>query len=333
MKISEIIDRRTPDWRQLEKDLTWIKSRRASRLDPERLAAFARRYRSACSDLALALALKFPETTTEYLHKLVGQAHTQLYRSESFHVGAWLRSLFVDIPGQILRDPCVWIALFTFWSLFLGAMIAAYLRPEFAVAVAGEAKLASIEKMYATPLWEQIGAESEGFASSRAEATGGYVFHNAGIGLKCFTSGIFLGVGSLITLAFNAILLGTVFGYMFQSTSQVNFSEFVTAHGPFELTAIVLSAGAGLRLGWSLIDTQGWGRAESLRRSAPRALQTAGVATILFIFAAYIEGFISPSALPYESKAAVAVITTILLLLYFFVLGNWNRRRRTHALR
>lgn len=321
MKISEIIEKRTPEWRELENDLLWIKSTRAARLDPERVAGFARRYRSACSDLALAQSLKFPANTTDYLHKLVGQAHTQLYRSESFSLGAWLKSLFIEIPGKILTDPCTWIAFGTFWSLFLGSLVAAYLRPEIATAVAGETQIAQMEEMYSKPLSDSATLESRSFM------TGFYVLNNAGIGLKCFSSGIFLGVGSIITLAFNGVFLGTIFGYILQSPSRENFSEFVTAHGPFELTAVVLSAAAGLRLGWALIDTKGWSRADSMRRTAPRALQMAGVATVLFLLAAYIEGFISPSPLPYAYKAGVAIFTALLLIGYIFGLG-WRYRRR-----
>ena len=134
--------------------------------------------------------------------------------------------------------------------------------------------LQQVEVMYSHPM------DQETFDSSRGAMTGFYLFNNAGIGLRCFASGIFLGVGSLVTLAFNAIFLGTIFGHMLRSPSSINFITFVTAHGPFELTAVVLSAAAGLRLGWAIIDTNGCSRRESLRKTAPQALETAGVATM-----------------------------------------------------
>jgi hypothetical protein len=37
--------------------------------------------------------------------------------------------------------------------------------------------------------------------------------------------------------------------------------------------------------------------------------------------AAFIEGYISPSTLPYPLKASVAVLSTSLLLFYFVILG------------
>lgn len=325
MKISEIIERRTPDWRELEADIAWISGNKRSKLDPGRVAAFARRYRAACSDLSQAISMRFPEGTTRYLHQLVAEAHTQLYRSESFRIRNWLSSLFVEVPARILADPCTWIAFFLFWSLFLGSLAAAALHPDFAVAVVGESALSNMDSMYAQPIGDKAQADS------RAVMTGFYVFNNAGIGLQCFASGIFLGVGSLVTLAFNAIFLGAIFGHMLTSPASDNFRDFVTAHGPFELTAVVLAAAAGLRLGWAILDTKGWSRAESLRRTGPRALEMAGVATILFLLAAYIEGFFSPLSIAYGYKVVMAVATSLVLIFYIVILGLKNRGRRSNA--
>ncbi|MFM7243777.1 MAG: stage II sporulation protein M [Planctomycetaceae bacterium] len=300
MKVADVIAARAPDWHALEEDVTWLRTSRGTRLAPDRVAAFARRYRAACSDLALATGARFPEATIDYLQQLVADAHTQLYRIESFSIVTWARSLLVDVPRRTITDPCTWIAAVVFVVLFGGGMTAAWLRPQFATDVVGDAALAEFESMYA----ERPG--SGGFTSARAVMAGFYVFNNAGIGLRCFAGGILFGVGSLVVLAFNGLFLGTVFGHMLASPSAGNFGEFVTAHAPFELTAIVLSAAAGLRLGWALVDTAGWGRWESLRRTAPAALGTAGLATVLFILAAYVEAFVSPSTLPWSAKAAVA---------------------------
>jgi uncharacterized membrane protein SpoIIM required for sporulation len=151
--------------------------------------------------------------------------------------------------------------------------------------------------------------------------SGFYVIHNAGIGLRCFAGGLLLGVGGLFITVSNALQLGVMFGYMFTSPSRDNFIEFVTAHGPFELTAIVFSAAAGMRLGFSIIATGGLSRGASLRKAVGEATPTMAVAVILFCLAAIIEGFVSPSPLPYAAKAAVAAVSTLLLVVYVFGLG------------
>ena len=313
MSIAALIESRAPEWAQLAADVAWLRSRAGRRIDAERAAAFARRYRAACSDLALATALRFPPATREHLQQLVADAHTQLYRIESFSLLGWLRSLLVEVPRRVVTDPCFWIALALFWSVFLGALAAAATRPGFAAAVAGEGTLAKMEEMYA----EKPGSGPS--AEGRSVMAGFYVFNNAGIGLRCFAGGILCGIGSLVVLAFNALFLGAIFGHMLVAPQAANFTEFVTAHGPFELTAVVLSAAAGLRLGWSILDTRGRARLAALRRTAPEALEVVGLATVLFFLAAFIEGFVSPARLPYAVKAGVAIVTTVLLGGYFLV--------------
>lgn len=321
MTPARIIADRGSEWRELEDDVAWLRAARGRRLDPGRVAAFARRYRAACSDLGLAVGMRFPKETVDYLQQLVADAHTQLYRIESFTLLGWLRSLLLDVPRRAVSDPCTWIAAAVFAGTMLVGIVGGGSRPGFAAAIVGEEGLATFERMYAEP------PRGGGFTEERSGMAGFYVLNNAGIGLHCFAFGLLGGVGSLVVLALNGLQIGTVFGHMLASPLRGNFTEFVMAHGPFELTAIVLSAGAGLRLGWSLIDTRDYGRWESLRRSASEALGTAGLATVLFFLAAFVEAFISPAPLPRWTKALVAAACG-LALACLAITAVWRPSRR-----
>jgi uncharacterized membrane protein SpoIIM required for sporulation len=123
-------------------------------------------------------------------------------------------------------------------------------------------------------------------------------------------------------LAYNAITIGAIFGHMATTSQSAHFFTFVTAHGPFELTAIVFAGAAGLRLGSGLILTQGQTRLASLRREGVKSLPIVGVSVILFILAAFLEGFVSASPLPYWSKATIAAVSATILAFYFFALGR-----------
>jgi uncharacterized membrane protein SpoIIM required for sporulation len=153
-----------------------------------------------------------------------------------------------------------------------------------------------------------------------------YIYNNTGIGLKCFSGGLLVIPGLFITV-FNAAHLGAAFGYMARPevVEGEHFFHFVTAHGPFELTAIVLSAGAGLRLGIGWLIPGRLSRLASLRRTAAEAMPLMGAAMCMFFLAAMIEGFISPSALPQLLKQAVAVVSSGLLTFYFVILGMPRR--------
>jgi uncharacterized membrane protein SpoIIM required for sporulation len=319
MKIADVLSQRRAQWQELDRLCTQLEHRRfRHRLQGATVSRFASLYRSACADLALADSYRLPPNTVQYLHQLVGRAHNQLYRARTFDYGAWGQLLLVDVPQRILRDGCVQLAFVLFWGFFaMSAWLAASPDwwPDYAQQVLGDAQIEELERSFASPIAGRDAAYNPLMASF-------YIYHNTGIGLKCFAGGLLVLPGLLVTV-FNASILGASFGYMARPDvpAGANFFHFVTAHGPFELTAIVLSAGAGLRLGLAWLKTDGLARIDSLRRAADESMPLMGTAMLLFFLAALIEAFLSPSAAPYAVKATVAVICSGLLMFYFVVLG------------
>lgn len=329
MKVAELIEKRQSDWSELERLISEL-SQKVRKIDSIKLRRFGVLYRNACADLALVTAYQLPPDTTAYLHDLVARAHNQLYRSEAFQYRDWLFVLFVETPRKIFCDACVHISMLIFWGLFGLSAWLSYeqkLWPEFASSVVGEEQLERIVEMYSN-----FGGD-RGLGGDVA-MSGFYVFNNAGIGLACFVSMLFFLPG-LVTLSFNAVYLGAVFGFMFRpenGDAGANFQNFVTAHGPFELTAIILSAGAGMRIGHKWLFTGGLRRADALRLGGREALPIVMCAVVLFVLAALVEAFVSPgnaAIVPWWMKGMVAVGSSGLLMVYFILLGYpWNRRSR-----
>lgn len=318
MRVLERLESRWEHWQELEQ-LCAVMEGGWRKIPPAaKVSRFADLYRSACADLALADAYQLPPATIQYLHQLVGCAHNQLYRQESLRTGGWFQELFVNVPQRLFADGCLRLAFAMFWGVFLLCMFIAWRDPDFAPRIVGKEWLLTIEQQHA-------GAHRvEG--DQRAGAAGFYVGHNTTIGLRCFAFGLLAGIGGLYETVFNASTLGAMFGYMLHSPSAGNFFNFVTAHGPFELTAIVLMAAAGMRLGFSMIDTRGRSRADAVYRAARQSVPVMSVGVVLFLLAAGIEAFVSPSAAPYSVKAGIAVLSTVMLFFYFIVLGYPGRK-------
>src|SRR6185295_3169477 len=78
--------------------------------------------------------------------------------------------------------------------------------------------------------------------------------NNIGVTFYAFAGGLVLGLGTLFVLLQNGLLLGVVAGMAIGAGNGRAFFELVTAHGVLELSCIVVSGAAGLRLGWSIID-------------------------------------------------------------------------------
>ncbi len=259
MKVVDVLQSRREQWAELEQLCAQMENWRRRRMAADCLTRFAALYRAACADLALADAYHFPPATIDYLHQLVGRAHNQLYRSEAIGWRTWLRTLVTTTPRRLLTDRCLWLAAGVFWGVFLLAAAMSYSTPRFAEQVLGKEQMMMLEESFSSPV-HRSAVEGGNVGSGMA---GFYVFHNVGIGLRCVAFGLLLGIGGLYITFYNAAMLGASFGFMAQSPNAGNFYQFVTAHGPFELTAIVLCAAAGLRLGFSLVDTQGLTRSAS----------------------------------------------------------------------
>lgn len=324
MNVAALLEKRRGQWAELEKLCRVMEVRGRTEAaggahlrGAAGISRFATLYRAACADLALADAYQLPPATVTYLHRLVARAHNQLYRANRFEPSRWTDVVFREAPQQIFNDVCVRIAAILFFGLFALSMYMAAnepLFPGFAESVVGQPQLDQLEEMYEKPL--------AGSLEHYVQMSGFYIMHNTGIGLRCFAYGVLI-IPCLFSVAYNAVALGTMFGYMAREdvTGSDHFFHFVTAHGPFELTAIALAAGAGLRLGVGWFYTRGLRRIDSLRVSAQQAVPIMVASATLFAFAAITEGFLSPSPAPYFVKAFWAILSAGMISFYFVILG------------
>ncbi|MBQ2789726.1 MAG: stage II sporulation protein M [Thermoguttaceae bacterium] len=335
--VDELIAKREPDWKELERlttELSDANAFSAASRDGAKIARFAALYRATCGDLALAESRRFPPGTIRYLNDLVGVAHNLLYRRQVWDWKTFGRVIFFDAPRWLLTDAAFWAALALFWIPFWTCGAIAQRNPEFARYVVGDAQLEAMEDMYSES-FDQIDM------FERVSMAAFYIQHNGGIGLRCFALGALFAFPGIYILAFNATSLGVSFGYMSSGAVSADvaarFAEFTTAHGPFELTAVVLSAAAGMRIGFGLIKTNGYSRLDSARRAAIKAAPAMGAAFALFCGAAILEAFVSPRPTLLGGvfgdaatvKQAIALLSTALLVFYLLGLGgvSWAVKR------
>ncbi len=312
MNAAQYLQQRRGAWSELEQ-LCAQMEKSPRRLRASQIVRFSRLYRSVCADLALADAHHLPPSTVGYLHQLVARAHNLLYRSRFFRFRMWLREMLLHVPKRLFRDPYLRVAAAVFYGLFLLSYLVGWTDPSAAQTILGQQMITTMETMYDQP--------PRGSLFEASTMAGFYIQHNTGIGFQCFAAGLVFGIGGLLIVGVNAVVLGLVFGYMNTTEVAGNFNEFVTAHAPLELTAIVVSAAAGMRLGFAMLITGGKTRAASLRQAGSEALPVMMLAVVLFFLAALVEGYVSRADIPYEAKAAVAIVSALLLAFYLVVIG------------
>src|SRR6187401_295801 len=139
MKVAQLLEKRRQNWYELEQLCT-----RVSSLSAAQYSRFSSLYRSVCADLALAESYQLPHNTVQYLHRLTGKAHNELYRRRQFNLQTAMDVLFTDVPQLIFRDRSVQIAFGIFWGLFILSATLAYMKnqfPTYAEEMIGQAQI------------------------------------------------------------------------------------------------------------------------------------------------------------------------------------------------
>jgi uncharacterized membrane protein SpoIIM required for sporulation len=145
--------------------------------------------------------------------------------------------------------------------------------------------------------------------------------NNAWLAALCLAGGVLI-VPVLYVLATNAFSLGVVGGIMIGNNGSDVFFTLILPHGLLELTAVFVSAGFGLRIGWAWIApgplrTRGQALARTSREGVLVAL---GLVPVLLV-SGVIEAFVTPSGLPSVLRIGIGVLAWGGFLAYVFVVG------------
>ncbi len=290
--------RRQGDWTTLEQLAHQVDTHGYKGLSPRDLARISPLYRDVCADLARAEAARYSAPLVDYLQSLTASAHTVLYGvyGRAGREGGGLRgvkSALEAFPRAVRAHyRSMLVSALLFFGPFVVGVLAALHEPSFAFRIVPEATLLPLTEAYA-----------KGFDAGRdpGESTfmaGYYVNNNVGIALRCFALGISGGLGSAFYLLDNGLSTGAILGYVASQGAGANILTFIVSHGSLELGAIVLSGGAGLSLGWSIVSPGERTRLASLQAAGRDVAIIAFGAAVMLLMAAGIEGFWSGSSVP-----------------------------------
>ena len=287
-------------------------------------------YRELTQDLNTARAHGFDPSIIERLNSLVLEGNQILYSRRSWSVKTLVDFVLRIFPRAVRSQwRSLGAALLIFYGLgiFFGFLCVRY--PSMVYQLIGEDTVSGLEHMY--------DPESSHFlkprdVSSDADMFGFYIYNNISIAFRTFAGGILAGIGSLVILCFNGAFLGAAAGHIINAGFGETFFPFIIGHGSFELTAIVLSAQAGLHLGYRLFVTRGLSRSASLKSAGKTALPIIAGAALMLVVAACIEAFWSSHhefspALRYGAGTA----GWVLVILYFVFAGREKENRKEGA--
>lgn len=290
----------------------------------EQLARFPHDYRAICQHLAIAKSRRYAAGLTNELNRLVQQGYQTLYSKNIKTKGVFLNFIFFGFPATLRANSSyIWASTALFLVPALLMLIACLMNDQIIYSLMDAREVRNFENMY-DPSLGKLGRERQ--SDSDVMMFGFYIYNNIGVSFRCFATGIFLGLGSIFFVAFNGVLLGGVSGHLTSLGYNATFYPFVIGHGAFELTAIIFSGAAGLKIGYALLAPGAYTRLRALQVAASDAIKIIYGSTLMLIVAAFIEAFWSSSStLPIEVKLGVGALLWILVMYYCFLFGRVRR--------
>lgn len=298
MDVDSFIAKYRGEWGRLEAACV-SGTRGLSRLSGPEIHEVVRLYLRASTHLAEARSSFTDPGLEEYLNQLVARAHAAIYAARPGTARGFVRLFAVRYPEAMRRTaPYVLVA---------AVILVLVTTASWAwVATSREARAGLL------PPAAREAIQRAGGGRADLEAPPGLslyiLLNNVQVAFAAFALGITFCVGTVFVLVQNALLLGVLAG-AFQAVGNAGpFWALILPHGLLELTAICIAAGAGLRMGWALIDPGDRLRPRAIRDEAAEAIVVVVGVIPAFLVAALMEGFVTGRAMPDVLEIALGAV-------------------------
>ncbi|HWH12155.1 MAG TPA: stage II sporulation protein M [Solirubrobacteraceae bacterium] len=284
MTLETFLNTREPDWRRLGDGLRRAGGR-PERLGPAGALELGALYRSAAADLALARR-RFPgESVIERLEILVRDGRQAVY-GRGVRRPALLGIITTGYWREVRRSRG---ALALAWAATIVPGLAAC---AWALSDPGAA-IGLVPAAFRGAAGPTVRHAQLSLGDSSALASEIFT-NNIRVSLVAFAGGLTLGLLTIAVVAYNGLVVGALAGLTIDDGNFSTFVRYVVPHGLLELSCIAVSAAAGLRVAWAVIEPGALGRLASLgRESRDAVILVLGTAACLVV-AGLTEGFLTP---------------------------------------
>lgn len=314
--VNRFLDQNKDNWQRLEDLLSMMSGSGLGDLTRVEVREFGELYRRAAADLAIARAETRDPKLINYLNSLVIRAHGRIYKTES-EGGNLIVRFFADELPRIFRKNWRFMALAfaVFFGFAVFGFIATWVDTDFThfVMLSGITERITSGQEW----WLRLNDANQVGASS-------ILSNNILVTFRVFAMGALLGIGAFYDLAFEGARLGSVFAacYKLNPPFGNSLASFVVGHGVIELSCIFFCGGAGMMIGYAIINPGDLTRGQALKKKGMEAAKIVIGCACFLVVAGIIEGFLSPSSLPPIVKVATGVGTGLAMYSYLFFAGG-----------
>ncbi|MBE7217644.1 MAG: stage II sporulation protein M [Caulobacteraceae bacterium] len=314
---------REGEWRRLETLLDRLEKGSLSRLSDEELASLPGLYRSTLSSLATARAISLDQALQAYLEGLCTRAYFVVYGVRARPLEQVGRFFAYGWPSAV-RD--LWRETLAAAAILALGWVAAYLlvraEPDWfsALMPGGMAEGRTPDADPAALRHALYGEGKSGLAIFSS-----FLFtHNAQTALFAFALGFAFCVPTAMLVLTNGAGGGALTAVYVKAGLGWQLGGWLLIHGVTELSAIVIAAAAGFRLGWTAAFPGARTRAHALAQEGRRAAQVMAGVVLMLMVAGLLEGFGRQLITADWARWAVAALSAATWAGYVY--GPWTRR-------
>ncbi len=153
------------------------------------------------------------------------------------------------------------------------------------------------------------------------------VMNNLMVDIQTFFSGLFMGIGTILVLIYNGMMLAA---FQFYFVKRHLFYESFLAvwlHGTLEISAMVICGAAGIVLGKGLVFPGTYSRMQSFLSSAQRATKIFFSVLPITFTAGIIESFLTRYTQAPDALRLSLIIASLLFILGYYVYLPWVKKR------
>jgi uncharacterized membrane protein SpoIIM required for sporulation len=325
LDLTRFLKTERPYWEELNQLLDRIDNDRFLRLTLPQVTRLEYLYQRAASALARLSTFSAEPKTTEFLESLVARAYAECHpnrvAAQSFRPFHWFFRTFPRTFRKHSRAFILSLALTVAGTAFGWGVIAADSDAK-SIIVPFSALLESP----AERVKKEESAKTDRLSGHKETFSAQLMTNNIRVSLLTFALGASWGVGTVVLLFYNGVILGAVaVDYVYAGQTQFLLG-WLLPHGVVEIPAILIAGQAGFVLASALI---GWAESSTkrarLRSILPEVLTLAGGFSLMLIWAGIVEAFISQyhyPVLPYSWKIAFGLVEITVLTLFLARAGR-----------
>lgn len=277
--------------RQLENFVDRVRRGGLRALSEDELLEFGRAYRRAGALLSRARTAQVGAGEIESLNRLLAAAYPLVHTQTERRSHSVIEFLVDEFPRTFRRELKVIVlatAIFVLGVLF-GVTAVAW-NPDMADILLGTGWHKMLEQVAERHVDNQDWLPE----ILRPVASAQIMINNIKVAVLAFATGVLCCLGSFYVLFYNGLLMGAVGVVVHQRAVDEAFWGFVIPHGVVEIPAILMSAAAGLIIGYGFIAPGRAWRSTAVRLAARRAVPLLIGVVIMLVEAGLVEAFISP---------------------------------------